>query len=888
MDMPLMSALLDHSTWHKISEHLDTLLDLEQAERGRWLNQLTDTDPATAALLKELIAKANVANSLLDSPLLAELGLPSSDASMVGKQIGGYTIERLIGRGGMGAVWLASRSDGRFEGYRAIKFIDSTGARADLIERFAKEGRLLARLSHPNIAQLIDAGVTDEGKQFLVLEYVDGERIDNYCESRNLTVEARVRLFLGAVSAVAHAHSQLVIHRDLKPSNVLVARDETVKLLDFGIAKLLSAEPSLDDGTHTRAEESALTPDYAAPEQLLGDVPSTATDVYQLGVLLYVLLTGTHPLQLSGTRAERVKALFNSRIPLASEVCSGTPRKTLRGDLDAILAKALDNEPSKRYPTAAALHDELIRYLDREPVQARRGAGLYQARKFVARHRLIVGVSAIAVAALCAAAVFSVGQARAARTERDRAVSLASRNDAVNDFLNTLITQVADSGKPVTIDEMLARSERLALLDTRANPVNRAAVLAMIAARYQALSDRAKAAALLERALALLAPTPGEGLRSELRCGYALVISEMGRRGEALRLISDELAHPSADPASLAECLLDRAQLAAAVNDADGTLSYGLQALGQLRSSTGSTTTEAPEFLSVVANGYRMKGDQREAMRYYELALQKFSELGRADSPSALVTRNDLAVGIEAAGVPGRALQLYDDALSVLARRNPIGDPPLFLLANRGRALLTLGRYEQSRVSYERALDVAARVGNKTGEAHCFIGLARIATQLMELAMAEKYLVQAQSRVAPDQMASLSTFPLASGNLALARGEIEEARRQFSQAAAVKGSQATVTDALIGDAEALLKAGDATAAAAQAHAAIKSASSLQGGLPYSQRTGRASLILGRALQKLGDTSQAHRAFTAAANNLENTVDPAHPLLREARSLARSY
>ena len=217
---------------------------------------------------------------------------------MDGKQVGAYTIDRLLGSGGMGEVWLASRSDGRFEAQCAIKFLTASAAQPKLVERFRYEAALLARLGHPHIARLLDAGATTDGRQFLVLEYVDGMHIDEYCKLNALPVRARVRLFLDAVAAVAHAHTHLIVHRDLKPSNVLVTRDGTVKLLDFGIAKLLDPEQTPGDGTTTRVEEIAVTPEYAAPEQLLGDMTSTATDVYQLGMLLYVLLAGRHPLQL--------------------------------------------------------------------------------------------------------------------------------------------------------------------------------------------------------------------------------------------------------------------------------------------------------------------------------------------------------------------------------------------------------------------------------------------------------------------------------------------------------------------------------------------------------------------------------------------------------------
>ena len=410
----------------------------------------------------------------------------------------------------MGEVWLARRSDGRFEAECAIKFLDGAVSQEKLAERFRREGRLLARLAHPNIARLLDAGATADGKQFLALEYVDGERIDRYCESHGLDVEARIRLFADAVLAVAHAHSNLIVHRDLKPSNVLVTRGGAVKLLDFGIAKLIGVQrPDGDESTRTLVEEIVLTPEYAAPEQLLGELPSTATDVYQLGMLLYVLLIGRHPLQSTG------------RVPTGSErrlqdVCRARRiwrpallRKKLRGDLDAILATALHPDPHRRYQTAAALRDELLRYLNREPVTARRGARLYGMRKFIARHRVAVAASALGLVGLCATLAFAVTQARIASAERDRAFVLATRNSAVTEFLGMLMTEAAEADKPITVNDMLARSEKLALADTSGNPESRAAVLSTIGMHYLAWGNRGKAAEVLEHAMAVLGECTG-------------------------------------------------------------------------------------------------------------------------------------------------------------------------------------------------------------------------------------------------------------------------------------------------------------------------------------------------------------------------------------------
>lgn len=394
--------------WGSIAPYLDRVLDLPSGEREAWLAQLATTQPAIAHTLREMLAELDAANAVgfLQDPLPDFLKLAAgAPSSMTGRCVGAYTIERLLGRGGLGEVWLASRNDARFRGRCAIRLFDGTRAGPGPTEHFRREGRLLACLTHPNIARLIDADITQDDRQFVAIEYIEGERIDRYCASKRLSVMARVRLFLDVVSAVAHAHANFVIHRELKPSNVFVTAAGVVKLLDTGFVRLLGLDQACDDA-RAPLERCTLTPEYAAPEQLLGEMPSTATDVYQLGMLLYVLLAGRHPLRASADRAERIKAVLEERVPWASDIADPRLHRELRGDLDAVLAMALRKQQSERYSTAAALHEELVRFLNREPVIARQGATFYRAGRFVARHTLLVAGVSLIVAGLCGALVF--------------------------------------------------------------------------------------------------------------------------------------------------------------------------------------------------------------------------------------------------------------------------------------------------------------------------------------------------------------------------------------------------------------------------------------------------------------------------------------------------
>ncbi|MCU0952410.1 MAG: serine/threonine protein kinase, partial [Burkholderiaceae bacterium] len=356
-----------------------------------------------------------------------------------GRRLGAYTLVRELGAGGMGSVWLGRRDDGRFDGEVAIKLPNLALLSRGGAERFAREGRLLARLAHPHIARLLDAGVADS-QPYLVLEYVDGAPIDRWCDAQSLDIRARLSLFLDVLAAVAHAHSHLVLHRDLKPSNILVDRAGRVKLLDFGVAKLLGDSGPAAATELTLQAGRAFTPEYAAPEQVRGEPVTTATDVYALGVLLYVLLGGRHPTaQATDAPLDRLRATLETEPATLSQAvaqtagasarAAATARATttvrlareLRGDLDNIVAKALKKPVDERYPTVEALADDLRRHLDDQPVSARPDSLGYRTAKFLRRYRLAVGAASATLLALVAGVIGTSWQAWEAQRQRDLA-----------------------------------------------------------------------------------------------------------------------------------------------------------------------------------------------------------------------------------------------------------------------------------------------------------------------------------------------------------------------------------------------------------------------------------------------------------------------------------
>lgn len=422
---------------------LEQLIDLSPAEREEPLQALQNRDPALHARVASLLRAADEAEQkgFLDEP---------RPPLAAGDTLGAYQLESALGEGGMGQVWRARRTDGAYNAPVALKVLHPHLARSTLRERFAREGRILGALSNINIARLLDAGVSKRRESFLVIEYIQGQRIDRWCDERQLDIKARVTLFLQICEAIAYAHAHMVVHRDLKPSNVLVTEDGVVKLLDFGIAKLLVSDSTLggaQDTQLTRVGERLLTPDYAAPEQLRGETVTSAADVYALGVLLFELLSGAKPYSPSSEATVDLEHEILRTVPLfPSQATSRTVnlggrapnvrelRRTLRGDLDAIVSRAMAKLPSERYAGATALAEDLRRYLRHEPVSARHLTRRYVFARFVRRHWLTVSIGSVALMALIVGSAGIAWQARLARIEAHKA-------NAVKDFLLDIFRQ---------------------------------------------------------------------------------------------------------------------------------------------------------------------------------------------------------------------------------------------------------------------------------------------------------------------------------------------------------------------------------------------------------------------------------------------------------------
>jgi eukaryotic-like serine/threonine-protein kinase len=530
--------------WQHAFKLLDAALEIPIAERAAWLKNLgpehAHLQPALAELLEQhavletesflqsLPAFTNVdnlpgdaASSTLSGQSGGRLGELKADVS-----IGPYRLIRELGVGGMGAVWLAERSDGSLKRTVALKLPHAGPFQRQLAERFDRERDILAALTHPNIARLYDAGAGATGQPYLALEYVEGLPLTEYCKSKNLDVRERLELFGQVLSAVQYAHNNLVLHRDLKPSNILVTAAGTVSLLDFGIAKFMTGATTSETAL-TELTGRAMTPDYASPEQIAGAPISTSSDVYSLGVVLYELLTGARPYKLKrGTRGEledailavdaiRPSQMMRQRTGVHDTVMFKTA-KQLDGDLDTVCLKALKKKPEERYATVAAFANDITRWLNGYPIETRSDGSWYVVRKYLARHRNVVTLSALTIFAMVAGTITSVIQAQRASAEAKVAREQTARAHAVEQFLSGLFNaNSADQADPEAARRISARE----LLDRGAARIDKtladfpdakADVLATLGTMYVHLGDWNKAAELNQTRLPLVEKSFGK------------------------------------------------------------------------------------------------------------------------------------------------------------------------------------------------------------------------------------------------------------------------------------------------------------------------------------------------------------------------------------------
>ena len=730
---------LSPEQWQVLSPYLDRALTLSKEECALWLQSLRTENPEIADNLRELLEEYRAADEekyLEGGPaLLLDSGAP-------GENIGSYRLISLIGHGGMGTVWLAERSDGRFERKAAVKFLNFALAGRGLEERFKREGAILGRLSHVNIAELLDAGVTATGRPYLVIEHVEGEPIDLYCDRRRLGIEQRIRLFLDVLAAVAHAHANLVIHRDIKPANVLVSKDGKVKLLDFGIAKLIEGEGQAGAATVlTHEAGSALTPAFAAPEQITGSPVTTATDVYALGVLFYLLLTGLHPAgEGPHSAADLLKAILELGPRAPSEVVAADTEQTLtsasnrsttpdrlsrrlRGELDTIVAKALKKNPQERYASVPAFAEDLQRYLNNEPIHARPDTLIYRAAKFVRRHRVAVSLAAAVVVAIVAGLIGTLLQARTARLQRDAAIRERDRAKRVTDFMISTF-RVPDPAQSnvnnLTAREILDRASRQIDTEMAKDPEAQAHMMYVMSEVYDSLAIYSQAQVLLTRALDLqrrvLGPDDPQTLTSLSL--MAVLLTEQGKYPEAEKLQREAFAartrvlgpeHPDtiASMARLASLLTLQGQNAEGVKMKRDAFALSRKVSGP----------EDPVTLKMANSLAAVLWEQGDNQLYAEAELVQRDAIDREkrvlgpEHPDTLNGMMNLGVIMRRMGRYAEAERIYRETLAIHTRvLGPEHPDTLVIRDSLAIAIAKQKRYQEAEGIYEETLVVIRRV----------------------------------------------------------------------------------------------------------------------------------------------------------------------------------
>jgi eukaryotic-like serine/threonine-protein kinase len=909
--------------WEAVSALLDELLDLDPAGRTARLAEIRAQNPALSDHVAGLLAHHQSVREerFLEESAVEPLGL----SELAGRSFGGFTLDRPLGQGGMGSVWLARRSDGRYEGQAAVKLLNLGALGSGGAERLRLEANALAKLSHRNITHLIDAGVS-AGQPYIVLEYVEGEPIDIWCDARGLAVDARVRLFLQVLGAVSHAHGRLILHRDLKPSNILVTQDGSVKLLDFGIAKLLEGDGRTTAPSEmTRLGGAAMTPEYAAPEQLQRAEVTTATDVYALGVLLYVLLVGRHPTASDAiTPIEQMQALAEGepvRLSDAAMEADGQLLKTygmsavqlsrtLRGDLDNIISKALQKLPADRYTTADAFAGDLKRYLNDEPVSARAESRAYRMRKFVRRHRLAVAAVASTVLVLVAGIAGTTWQAIEARRQRAEATAQAlesarqrdvarfqaQRAEASSEFMSLMLEEVGPGGQPLTPEQLVDRG--IQLLDRRYGDDQpfAARMLLQMSRRYMDLGNTEKQEQVLARALAIAHEQNNPELLAAVECTIVRVHGDANRYDVAAKHMQSArtaLARaPNAEVATRVDCLRAEAEVADARRETDAAIAH-LRSAQQLLEETQTTRgLQYHAVLTDLGGIYFRTSRFRETLELNERTARALDENGRGGTLGRVRVAMNRASVLLRLGEVQRAEEASRDSMARSQRLYDDKPAQPDQVAAYGIILNRLGR---SKEAIER-LSAASRELHESGsEARALQADYQLARALM---MTGRY--EESQKLLGKVHRAWSENPTANkdrlADLARTRAEIELANRRVSEAAelidaslALFGYPSTnnalgLTAALTAASRIYLAKGQLPQAETFARDALRIAEGIARDPKQSADVGEAALVLAALHQTRGDRAAARASVDRALEALGNGLGAEHPLTREAAAL----
>jgi serine/threonine protein kinase/Tfp pilus assembly protein PilF len=767
-------------SWDAIKAAFQAAAELPPPERAAALDRMN----LAADVRREvdaLLASDSEASSFLSGNAADAAGAPldaiDSPDEFIGRQVGAYRIQSVIGAGGMGVVYHAVRADATFEMSAALKIVKRGMDTDDILRRFVAERQTLARLEHPNIAKLIDGGSID-ARPYLVMEYVKGVRVDTYCDAERLSVTQRLRLFQTICRAVQYAHQQLVIHRDLKPDNILVTDDGTAKLVDFGIARVLVADGTSGDAT--RLIDRRMTLAYASPEQVRGEPMGTTSDVYSLGVILYELVAGQRPYrQPVRTPFAYEKALDEGAPPPSVRAGEHDTRaaddfapepatpdqiaghratsphalaRQLEGDLDTIVLKAIDRDPARRYESAQALADDIDRHLAGLPVKARPDTLRYRTAKFLRRHRLAAAALVVFIVTLAGGAAATLWQARAARIERDRAQAEARRANQISSFMSGIFRSAdpEQQGRNVTVAQALDSSSERAEAELADQPDELATIRLTIGTTYLQLGQIEKAVAILEK---------GVALRRQLKSPPADLMPALSQLGGAYDAAGDFTK-------------------AGAVHR---------EALDIARSLYGSEHATTAEMLRNVSSIELSRGNLKDAEAMDREILAIFRRVSTGPTSDLAQSLNNLGVVLGTQGRWSEAVPLQREAVDVITKLRGEKHPEVAsALSSLASALDASGdRAEAARV-FQRTIALRTEV---LGPEHPGTAWTRYlyASMLLEekkydAAAAEAATVLAlRGRVLPDAHPVVAATLQIAGRVEMAKGQFAPARAHLSE-----------------------------------------------------------------------------------------------------------
>lgn len=858
------------SHWKRLSPLLDAALDLPPAQRAPWLAALPAEHADLRDSLAELLSHGKAVETDDFLARLPPFSAPPTGLSLEpGAIVGPYRLLRELGAGGTSSVWLAEREDGSIQRKVALKLPHLGLVDRGIAERIARERDILAGLEHPNIARLYDAGIDERGRPYLALEYVQGVPPDEYARVERMTARRKLRLFLDVLKPVAFAHARLIVHRDLKPNNILIGENCAVCLLDFGIARLLQPDSNARVA-HTLLGNAALTPAYAAPEQFTGQPVTVATDVYSLGVILYEMLTGMSPYSPEGRSLGAYEhEVLHVEPPLASRVARPSECAALRGDVDAIVAKALEKKPEDRYASVEAFANDIERHLAAEPISARRRSFGYVARKFIARNAVPVSLGAGVVLLLAGALGFAAWQWRDAERQRSMAFERLADSRAAEDFTSTVLIENIQPGQTLTFEELISRSEQIAR-DTGANDLRtRIFATEFLANWYGANGLYRNAEAVLTRTINTL-PANEPLVGATLRCRRARLWYELGQREDTVHVLDALIARADDDDVVAYRCLLDRSSVAASDADAQGSLGFALEAQRRFERAGVDSVYERATILTFIGGAYGILGDFDTAHRRYGEALEEYEKAGRGAGRAAGNLRDDWATIYMNAGNPRRALEEIDLGWQILSKLAPSAQDSDKRLARRARILASLGDFDGALAGFARAADLAEPRGNLASLATVRIGEADVLIQMGKLDEAAARLDAAaaalhQARLSPTNLIVIR-YEMTRADWHAARGENRMARDALGQVLARYEAQrccrATRSHALAKRAELELE-DDLDAAAADAGNA-RDLAPPAAAESFSRFTGAAWYSTGLVLEKKGRLREARDAFATSA------------------------